>query len=186
MAATLQDPSTDPPGSIPMAASSHRRGFSGRRGTESTSLGTSFGFSSYLSRSVNSLGQDQAHVLHKSSPSPDDASVDDGKSDDDSLDNKDGDGSIRNRRASEGSHLIKGEGKRSAAPELRCDRCGKGYKHGSCLSKHMCVESSSFPQFLCNTIKCLDVPCRLCEVAFVVTNSTLFFFVFCYIIAPVS
>ncbi|THC91312.1 hypothetical protein EYZ11_009236 [Aspergillus tanneri] len=42
----------------------------------------------------------------------------------------------RNRRASEGSHLVKGEGKRVMA-ELRCDRCGKGYKHGSCLSKHM-------------------------------------------------
>jgi hypothetical protein len=44
----------------------------------------------------------------------------------------------RNRRASEGSHLIKGEGKKSAA-DLRCDTCGKGYKHSSCLTKHLYV-----------------------------------------------
>ena len=42
----------------------------------------------------------------------------------------------RNRRASEGSHLAKGEGKRLPS-ELRCDACGKGYKHSSCLTKHM-------------------------------------------------
>lgn len=42
----------------------------------------------------------------------------------------------RNRRASEASYLLKGEGKRLPA-ELRCDTCGKGYKHSSCLTKHM-------------------------------------------------
>ena len=41
----------------------------------------------------------------------------------------------RNRRASEGSHLIKGDSKKSG--DLRCDTCGKGYKHSSCLTKHM-------------------------------------------------
>jgi hypothetical protein len=41
----------------------------------------------------------------------------------------------RNRRASEGSHLIKGDPKK--AGDLRCDTCGKGYKHSSCLTKHM-------------------------------------------------
>jgi hypothetical protein len=41
----------------------------------------------------------------------------------------------RNRRASEGSFL-KSESKR-AASELRCDTCGKGYKHSSCLTKHL-------------------------------------------------
>ena len=40
----------------------------------------------------------------------------------------------RNRRASEGSHLVKGNAKKG---ELRCDTCGKGYKHSSCLTKHM-------------------------------------------------
>ena len=49
-----------------------------------------------------------------------------------------GDSKNRNRRASEGSHLVKTEGKKSNS-ELRCDTCGKGYKHSSCLTKHMYV-----------------------------------------------
>ena len=44
----------------------------------------------------------------------------------------------RARRASEGSHLRK-EGKRVPGGELRCDTCGKGYKHSSCLNKHLSV-----------------------------------------------
>lgn len=44
----------------------------------------------------------------------------------------------RARRASEGSYLTKGEGKRSSG-ELRCEKCGKGYKHSSCLTKHLSV-----------------------------------------------
>lgn len=47
----------------------------------------------------------------------------------------------RIRRASEGSRLSKGEGKRMSAGELRCDKCGKGYKHSSCLTKHLSVPS---------------------------------------------
>lgn len=46
----------------------------------------------------------------------------------------------RARRASEGSYLTKSEGKRSSA-ELRCEKCGKGYKHSSCLTKHLSVLS---------------------------------------------
>ena len=46
--------------------------------------------------------------------------------------------SARARRASEGSYLTKSEGKRSSG-ELRCDKCGKGYKHSSCLTKHLSV-----------------------------------------------
>ena len=45
----------------------------------------------------------------------------------------------RNRRASEGSQLGKGDGKKSGG-DLRCDTCGKGYKHSSCLTKHLYVE----------------------------------------------
>jgi hypothetical protein len=45
----------------------------------------------------------------------------------------------RMRRASEGSHLVKTEGKRMSGGELRCDKCGKGYKHSSCLTKHLYV-----------------------------------------------
>ncbi|KAJ5103804.1 hypothetical protein N7532_004333 [Penicillium argentinense] len=105
--------------SLPMAA--HRRSLGGRKGLESTSVGGSSGFSSYLSRSMNSPSQ-ELPVARKASPS-----------------NSEADGKPvpkgRNRRASEGAQT-KTDGKRNPA-ELRCDRCGKGYKHGSCLSKHM-------------------------------------------------
>ncbi|CAM1505417.1 Fc.00g110540.m01.CDS01 [Cosmosporella sp. VM-42] len=41
----------------------------------------------------------------------------------------------RVRRASDGQPLMK-EGKKSNRVEVRCDKCGKGYKHSSCLTKH--------------------------------------------------
>jgi len=44
----------------------------------------------------------------------------------------------RIRRASEGQHLTK-DGKKATAGDLKCDKCGKGYKHSSCLSKHLFV-----------------------------------------------
>lgn len=44
----------------------------------------------------------------------------------------------RTRRASEGQHLVKGD-KKGAPGDLRCDKCGKGYKHSSCLTKHLYV-----------------------------------------------
>lgn len=49
----------------------------------------------------------------------------------------------RTRRASEGAYLSKGEGKRGSG-ELRCEKCGKGYKHSSCLTKHLSVPCVSF------------------------------------------
>lgn len=48
----------------------------------------------------------------------------------------------RMRRASEGQPLLKGESKRSHSNELRCEKCGKGYKHSSCLIKHRWVHRS--------------------------------------------
>ncbi|CEL02793.1 hypothetical protein ASPCAL03956 [Aspergillus calidoustus] len=126
----------DSPDSIGIAMPAHRRG--SRKGLESSSLGATSALSSYLSRSVNSPSRDSL-VARKTSPSQ--------RQDDSTMAQTAVDGSVppgkpvstknRNRRASEGSHLVvKGEGKGSR-PELRCDRCGKGYKHGSCLSKHM-------------------------------------------------
>lgn len=44
----------------------------------------------------------------------------------------------RVRRASDGQPLLK-EGRRSSRMELRCKKCGKGYKHSSCLTKHLYV-----------------------------------------------
>jgi hypothetical protein len=45
----------------------------------------------------------------------------------------------RTRRASEGQHLMKDGKKSNAASDLKCEKCGKGYKHSSCLSKHLFV-----------------------------------------------
>lgn len=45
---------------------------------------------------------------------------------------------VRSRRASDGGYLNKAEGKRVSG-ELKCDTCGKGYKHSSCLTKHLLV-----------------------------------------------
>ena len=56
------------------------------------------------------------------------------------------DGSIskaRARRASEGAYLSRSEGRRSSG-ELRCEKCGKGYKHSSCLTKHLSVYVSVY------------------------------------------
>lgn len=44
----------------------------------------------------------------------------------------------RARRASEGSRL-KADGKRASGSDLKCEKCGKGYKHSSCLTKHLSV-----------------------------------------------
>jgi hypothetical protein len=62
---------------------------------------------------------------------------------DDPIDNMSGDeGDVadlqksRVRRASDGQPLLK-DGKKSNRIELKCDKCGKGYKHSSCLTKHL-------------------------------------------------
>lgn len=50
---------------------------------------------------------------------------------------------VAQRRASDG-HSIRGEGKRSNKDDLRCTKCGKGYKHSSCLTKHLFVPTLLF------------------------------------------
>jgi hypothetical protein len=48
----------------------------------------------------------------------------------------------RNRRSSEGVGALGGVGKMGrmrSGSELKCDKCGKGYKHSSCLTKHLFV-----------------------------------------------
>ncbi|KAJ5888414.1 hypothetical protein N7495_008455 [Penicillium taxi] len=121
VAASLKD--SGEASSLPMSA--HRRSLGGRKGLESSSVGGASGFSSYLSRSMNSPSQEP--VPRKVSPSI--SEEDDSKS------------KSRNRRSSEAGQ-IKTEGKRVP---VRCERCGKGYKHGSCLSKHMCVSPHAAP-----------------------------------------
>ncbi|KAL4873325.1 hypothetical protein BDV12DRAFT_160842 [Aspergillus spectabilis] len=125
----------DSPDSVGLAMPAHRRG--SRKGLESSSVGASSAFSSYLSRSINSPSR-ESFVARKTSPSqlPENSPMAQTALDGSAPSSKPVSTKNRNRRASEGSHLVKGEGKGSR-PDLRCDRCGKGYKHGSCLSKHM-------------------------------------------------
>lgn len=52
----------------------------------------------------------------------------------------------RVRRASDGQPLAK-EGRKSNRPDLRCEKCGKGYKHSSCLNKHLFVHTLLGPVF---------------------------------------
>ena len=68
---------------------------------------------------------------------------------------------IKARRASEGSYLTKGEGKRTSG-ELRCEKCGKGYKHSSCLTKHLSVFSGPFvSQLLALNLSAFSPRCSL-------------------------
>ncbi|EED20138.1 C2H2 finger domain protein, putative [Talaromyces stipitatus ATCC 10500] len=109
-----------------------RRKSMSRRGTESTSIGATSGFSSYLSRGIHAASPDS---IPGRKPSPvvidENIAVEGSGQEDKHVATKN-----RNRRASEGSHLVRGEGKR-VSKEIRCDQCGKGYKHSSCLTKHM-------------------------------------------------
>lgn len=59
----------------------------------------------------------------------------------------------RIRRASDGQPLTK-DGKKSSRVEVRCETCGKGYKHSSCLTKHLLV---SLPSCTCDVCTCLGL-----------------------------
>jgi hypothetical protein len=118
-------------GESPMNTTSYRRSLGSRKGLESTSMGNPSSLGTYFSRPV--VGTSSVHTVGRkaSTDSNEDDAVDDELHIEKSIISKG-----RNRRASEGSYLAKGEGKRLPA-ELRCDTCGKGYKHSSCLTKHM-------------------------------------------------
>jgi hypothetical protein len=72
----------------------------------------------------------------------DESAIDDDQNDE--MDEEDSSlNKSRMRRASEGQQLVKGDGKKTNTNDLRCEKCGKGYKHSSCLAKHLFV-----PNFL--------------------------------------
>jgi len=101
---------------------------------------------------VSKPGVSRSSLLVGSLPSPSAASLPthkfvalNGKLDlqgsaiDDLNDASDGEGAqkARVRRASDGQPLK--EGRKMNRVELRCETCGKGYKHSSCLTKHLFV-----------------------------------------------
>lgn len=64
------------------------------------------------------------------------SAIDDDQNDEDMDDEEESEfKKSRTRRASEGQHLMK-ESKKGSGGDLKCEQCGKGYKHSSCLSKH--------------------------------------------------
>ncbi|KAI1098983.1 hypothetical protein F4804DRAFT_99914 [Jackrogersella minutella] len=126
VAAALEE-AGDKVGPLPITVNS-------RRGTMSKSVAA-------RSAIVGSLPSPPASLpIHRFSMSmnpegPENAIDDD--SNDMSADEDDGGlQKARIRRASDGQPLTS-EGKRSNRIELRCEKCGKGYKHSSCLTKHL-------------------------------------------------
>lgn len=103
----------------------HRRSVGSRKNTESQSMSARPSMHSYFNGSANTATAQDSDALEDNSHDEDLAPSSK------ALGTK-----SRDRRASEGSYLIKGEGKKSAS-DLRCDTCGKGYKHSSCLTKHL-------------------------------------------------
>ena len=67
----------------------------------------------------------------------------------------------RIRRASEGSRLSKPDSRKAGISELRCDKCGKGYKHSSCLTKHLSVYPFIVYQWLLLLRVCVRALCLL-------------------------
>ncbi|KAF9886068.1 hypothetical protein FE257_012003 [Aspergillus nanangensis] len=141
VAASMKDAGGDSTG---LPVSSHRRG--SRKGLESSSVGAPSVFSSFLSRSMNSPSQEPP-VPRKTSPSHSQDGSATGPTDENDSSDKTLTTKNRNRRASEGSQLIKTEGKRPV-PDLRCERCGKGWEHDPAwaitskllISKHQQVQ----------------------------------------------
>jgi hypothetical protein len=129
IAAALGEPGHASAGST----NTYRRSMGSRKALESASMGTSSGMGGHFPRT--STGTTNGHTMNHNlaHQSIEDNAIDDIVPAEKGLGSKN-----RNRRASEGSYLVKGEGKRVSS-ELRCDTCGKSYKHSSCLTKHLYV-----------------------------------------------
>lgn len=110
---------------------SHRRSLGSRKGLEFPSVGNLSNMGPYFSSPALGTNNVDPPDRKTSAIVVEDDAVEEGLPVEKTVGTK-----ARNRRASEGSYLAKGEGKRFP-PELRCDTCGKGYKHSSCLTKHM-------------------------------------------------
>lgn len=78
-----------------------------------------------------SLNDGYASSLPQHVSVPEDVAVEDGPS----LSSFSDKSKLNMRRASDGTRLTRKE--KAAAGELKCEHCGKAYKHGSCLNKHL-------------------------------------------------
>lgn len=107
---------------------------SGGRGVDSPSMGKGVGTLADSNRIGSTRGVNDC-LIEEHNSTMDESAVAEGAT---TLEDVDNISKARARRASEGAHLSKNESKRSNG-ELRCEKCGKGYKHSSCLTKHLLV-----------------------------------------------
>lgn len=108
-----------------------------RRGTMSKSSASRSALGGSLPSPPASLPTHKFMMMMNGKPEGQENAIDD--SNDMSADEvENGFQTARIRRASDGQPLTR-EGKKSNRPELRCEKCGKGYKHSSCLTKHLFV-----------------------------------------------
>ncbi|KAI1437702.1 hypothetical protein GGR50DRAFT_21187 [Xylaria sp. CBS 124048] len=105
-----------------------------RRGTMSKSATTRAAIVSSLPSPPASLPTHRFAM--ESPPEGQESAIEDDSNDMSADEREDGFQQARIRRASDGQPLAK-EGRKSNRVELRCDKCGKGYKHSSCLTKHL-------------------------------------------------
>ncbi|OBT70663.1 hypothetical protein VF21_10347 [Pseudogymnoascus sp. 05NY08] len=103
---------------------------SSRRHTTSRSGGSKF---AGLATPPSSLPGHRLSLMAGRKAERDESAIDD-EQNDEMDDEGDSFNKARMRRASEGQSSVKSDGKKN---DLRCDKCGKGYKHSSCLTKHL-------------------------------------------------
>ncbi|KAK1751751.1 hypothetical protein QBC47DRAFT_75274 [Echria macrotheca] len=124
VAAALQE-AGDKPMPLPIAVNS-------RRNTVSRNSLSRSGLAGSLPSPPASLPSHK-FVTNGGTPNMQESAIDDELND---ISGDEAEQKSRVRRASDGQPLIK-EGRKSNRPELRCEKCGKGYKHSSCLTKHL-------------------------------------------------
>jgi hypothetical protein len=127
MAAALRHEAGDRPTPLPIAVGS-------RRNTVSRNSMSRSGIAGSLPSPPGSLPMNKFVSMNMATNTQDSA-IDDELND---MSGDEGGDKTRVRRASDGQPLLK-EGRKSNRPELRCEQCGKGYKHSSCLTKHLFV-----------------------------------------------
>lgn len=103
-----------------------------RRNTMSRGVGSK---SSGQPTPPNSLPSHRLSMTANRKLDRDESAIDDDQNDDMEDDEETGFSKSRMRRASEGQR----DGKKAHPSDLKCDKCGKGYKHSSCLTKHLFV-----------------------------------------------
>lgn len=128
LTAAIQDPEQSA-AAIPISTAG------GRRNTMSKSAASRASIAASLPSPPASLPSQRPLSDNKGSTHQDSAIDDDSNM---SAEETNGDANDRVRRASDGQPLTK-DGKKSNRVEVRCETCGKGYKHSSCLTKHLLV-----------------------------------------------